>query len=207
MTPEQLQREGKCLQCGKKLIFPKDIEHKYSAMCDECMEHIESQAPPQGLIVEDNEDFEHDPEIIEEPEYVDPSAGDPLLLLPERAAWNSMSQQQREGVARLIAKLSNPEMRSDEVIRLIELDFANSLGDAAPEGSTPPVPDMVNHPPHYTFGGIEVIDALEAWQLPFHLANAVKYIARSGHKGNEIEDIRKAIWYLDRYIKFKEKEK
>lgn len=60
--------------------------------------------------------------------------------------------------------------------------------------------DGVNHPSHYTYGGIEVIDALEAWDLPFHLANVVKYVARCRHKGKPLEDLRKARWYLDRYI-------
>jgi hypothetical protein len=65
----------------------------------------------------------------------------------------------------------------------------------------PLIDDPVNHPRHYTFGGIEVIDALESWGLNYHLGNAVKYIARAKHKGNELEDLQKARWYLDRYIK------
>lgn len=60
--------------------------------------------------------------------------------------------------------------------------------------------DKVNHPAHYTLGGIEVIDAIEAWRLGFHLGNAVKYIARADHKENRLEDLRKARWYLDREI-------
>ncbi len=60
--------------------------------------------------------------------------------------------------------------------------------------------DPVNHPAHYTFGKIEVIDVLEDWQLGFHLANAIKYIARAQHKGRELEDLKKARWYLNRKI-------
>lgn len=60
--------------------------------------------------------------------------------------------------------------------------------------------DNVNHPLHYTFGGVEVIDAIEAWELGFHLGNAVKYIARAGRKGDKLEDLRKARWYLEREI-------
>lgn len=59
--------------------------------------------------------------------------------------------------------------------------------------------DVVNHPPHYTFGSIEVIDAIEDWGLGFHLGNVVKYVARAPHK-NGIEDLKKARWYLDRAI-------
>jgi hypothetical protein len=60
--------------------------------------------------------------------------------------------------------------------------------------------DTVNHPPHYTIGRIEVIDAIEAWELGFHLGNVVKYVARAAHKGCFLEDLRKARWYLDRQI-------
>jgi len=60
--------------------------------------------------------------------------------------------------------------------------------------------EAVNHPPHYKRGGIEAIDVIEAWELGFHLGNAVKYISRAGHKGDEVEDLEKARWYLDRYI-------
>jgi hypothetical protein len=61
--------------------------------------------------------------------------------------------------------------------------------------------DMVNHPKHYTFGTIEVIDVIEDWQLGFHEGNCVKYIARAKHKGNELEDLKKAQWYLNRRVK------
>lgn len=62
--------------------------------------------------------------------------------------------------------------------------------------------DPVNHPSHYTDGKIEVIDFIEDKKLNFHLANAVKYISRAGKKdpSKEIEDLKKAMWYLDRYI-------
>jgi hypothetical protein len=60
--------------------------------------------------------------------------------------------------------------------------------------------DPVNHPSHYTFGQIEVIEVIEDWNLDYHRGNAVKYIARAPHKGNELEDLEKAQWYLDRAI-------
>ena len=62
--------------------------------------------------------------------------------------------------------------------------------------------DAVNHPAHYTFGRIEVIEAIEDWGLGYHLGNAVKYIARAGRKdaSKTLEDLRKAQWYLSRKI-------
>ena len=60
--------------------------------------------------------------------------------------------------------------------------------------------DMVNHPPHYKAGGIETIDFIEAKALGYHLGNVVKYITRADHKGNKLEDLKKAQWYLNRAI-------
>lgn len=62
--------------------------------------------------------------------------------------------------------------------------------------------DPVNHPQHYTSGKIEVIDFIEDQKLPYHLGNAVKYIARAGKKDPDttIQDLRKAVWYLERHI-------
>ena len=63
--------------------------------------------------------------------------------------------------------------------------------------------DIVNHPSHYTDGKIEVIDFIEQKNLNFHRGNAVKYIARAGKTDpeKEVEDLRKAVWYLNREIK------
>ena len=65
--------------------------------------------------------------------------------------------------------------------------------------------DVVNHPAHYKTGGIETIDYIEAKQLGYHLGNVVKYVSRADHKGKQIEDLKKARWYLDREIERLEK--
>jgi hypothetical protein len=64
----------------------------------------------------------------------------------------------------------------------------------------PPVPDMVNHPSHYKAGGIETIDFIEAKKLNYHLGNVVKYITRADLKGDRLENLKKAQWYLEREI-------
>jgi hypothetical protein len=61
-------------------------------------------------------------------------------------------------------------------------------------------PDMVNHPPHYKVGGIETIDFIEAKGLNYHLGNVVKYVTRADHKGERLENLQKAKWYLEREI-------
>ena len=62
--------------------------------------------------------------------------------------------------------------------------------------------EAVDHPAHY--GGkdnpYEAIRVIEAWQLGFCLGNTVKYISRAGKKGEALEDLEKAKWYLQREI-------
>ncbi len=62
-----------------------------------------------------------------------------------------------------------------------------------------PETDPIN-PSYYTQSDVEPIVAIEAWGLGFCLGNAVKYIARAGKKGDRLEDLRKAAWYLAREI-------
>ena len=60
--------------------------------------------------------------------------------------------------------------------------------------------EAINHPPHYNQGNIEVIDAIEDWDLDFHAGNVIKYVARYKHKGKPVQDLKKARFYLDRLI-------
>ena len=66
------------------------------------------------------------------------------------------------------------------------------------------VNDVVNHPAHCTGGKFETIEAIESWRLGYHLGNAVKYISRAGKKSKdtELEDLRKARWYIKRYLDY-----
>ena len=65
--------------------------------------------------------------------------------------------------------------------------------------------EMVNHPNHY--GGVEnvyeSIKIIESLNLDFHIGNALKYIVRAGKKNpeKELEDLQKAVWYIERKIK------
>ena len=61
--------------------------------------------------------------------------------------------------------------------------------------------DMVNHPKHYTEGRtFEPIDVIDDWKLDFEMGSALKYISRIGRKNDAIEDLEKAIWYLNREL-------
>lgn len=68
--------------------------------------------------------------------------------------------------------------------------------------------DNVNHPEHYT-KGIEVLEYVESWDLhkDAYIFNVIKYVTRAKHKNNELEDLKKAMFYLNRKITLLENEK
>lgn len=74
----------------------------------------------------------------------------------------------------------------------------------APVELAPETYEVVDHPRHY--GGAdnpyEAIKVIEEWDLDFHLGNVVKYISRAGRKPDQsqIDDLKKAKWYLERFI-------
>ena len=73
------------------------------------------------------------------------------------------------------------------------------------ETDEPRTTDMVNHPPHYTSGGIETIDYMQAKSTPEefkgHLRlTAIKYLSRAGQKDDILLDYEKALWYLSKLI-------
>lgn len=87
----------------------------------------------------------------------------------------------------------------------INAAIVNQINERVPEAKEAldhAFKDMVDHPAHY--GGAdnpyEAIKVIDAWQLDFSLGNAVKYIARARHKGSELEDLKKAAWYLNHRI-------
>ena len=93
------------------------------------------------------------------------------------------------------AKLGKPKITRKELLKEI------NPGLNALFGLEYKKPDLVNHPPHYRDGGIEVIDFIEAKDLNFRLGNAVKYISRAGKKASDpVQDLEKAAWYLKREI-------
>lgn len=92
-----------------------------------------------------------------------------------------------------VPKKKDVQAIAEKVVQTIEEQEVKTI-------ELPKTEDVINHPSHYTRGKIEVIDFIEDQQLPYHLGKVIKYIARAGYKGDKIEDLKKARWYLDRYI-------
>jgi len=61
--------------------------------------------------------------------------------------------------------------------------------------------EKINHPAHYHPGRFEAINVIEAWGLNFNLGNVIKYVSRANQKGELSDDLKKALWYLNRELK------
>lgn len=82
-----------------------------------------------------------------------------------------------------------------------EVDFGDSISLEDYNKIHDTLNKKVNHPAHYqSKSGIEAIDVIEAFDLGFCLGNVVKYICRCGKKDDEIQELEKAKWYLEREI-------
>lgn len=118
----------------------------------------------------------------------------------------------REDLAYVLCRLNHAAPVEHQIYERLSLVFhATRSATAIPAVPAEPQPketrkdapdhDPVNYPSHYTtYKGLEVIDLTE--QMNFNRGNAIKYVARAGLKpdGNEVEDLEKAVWYLNREI-------
>lgn len=192
--------QKKCRKCGTKFTVKTSEDY-----CPECMEVM--TLPPTGAKLEVRE-CEGCGELFE---YFRKPQGRPRKYCPDCAIkFCHKSKKEVEEEANMITVDSNKTVdRQKEDSKKTE---ERHIEDSSKETVQVPTAehmdkmygniehDAVNHPSHYTRGNIEVIDFIEDQQLPYHLGNVIKYIARAGYKGDKLEDLKKARWYLDRYI-------
>lgn len=122
--------------------------------------------------------------------------------------WKAVGEVQKAGlsperIAELTIQAGKPKARMQSNIDKIKLgDVVGglTLTDVGNNKVRWVNKDPVKHPAHYKVGGIETIDFIEAKKLGYNLGNVVKYITRADHKGNKLEDLRKAQWYLEREV-------
>lgn len=194
--------QRKCSRCGEKYTLVKD--EKY---CPDCMKIM---TPPtlnvkQALKTIKCEDCGIDFSV--------PASrpGRPSKYCPKCAAKHA-KKSKVEKLKKVSHELQKEEVAKQEIIATITKHMeAKPATRLTVTKAVEPVKistkehDAVNHPSHYTHGNIEVIDFIEDQQLPYHLGNVVKYVARAGYKGDKVEDLKKAQWYLNRYIRTLEK--
>ena len=192
--------QKKCRKCGTKFTVKTSEDY-----CPECMEVM--TPPPAGTKLEVREC-----EGCGEPfEYFRKPQGRPRKYCPdcaikfchkskkeveEEANMTTVDSNKTEDRQKIDSKETVDRQKEDSNKETVYVPTAEHM--AKMYGNIEH--DAVNHPSHYTRGKIEVIDFIEDQQLPYHLGNAIKYIARAGYKGDKLEDLKKARWYLDRYI-------
>lgn len=89
---------------------------------------------------------------------------------------------------------------SPAYVHTVRWQMKQKKGKKKAAAAPAPAADPVNHPPHYKANGMEAIDVIEAFKLNYRVGNAAKYLLRHMQKGNALEDLKKARWYIDREI-------
>jgi hypothetical protein len=95
----------------------------------------------------------------------------------------------------------------DSLVRLVIRNYKNKAKPSRILAAITEINnDIVNKPLHYTTGGVETLDFIEAKDLNYRLGNVVKYVVRAGKKHTDpVEDLKKARFYLDREITVRER--
>lgn len=126
--------------------------------------------------------------------------------------YEDLSDEEKAKVDKIVNEMMGEDRRKEKMSRTVyydtngnEIDAEDCINDAPtyPQEQLADIErhEAVNHPSYYKRGGIEAIDAIEAWNLDFCLGTTVKYISRCGKKSDKVvEDLKKAAWYLNREI-------
>ena len=199
-TRSKVSCKKKCRKCGTKFTVKTSEDY-----CPECMEVM--TPPPAGTKLEVREC-----EGCGEPfEYFRKPQGRPRKYCPDCAikfCHKSKKEVEEEAKMTTVDSKKTEERHIEDSKETVDRQKEDSSKETVQVPTDEHMDkmygnikhDAVNHPSHYTRGKIEVIDFIEDQQLPYHLGNVIKYIARAGYKGDKLEDLKKARWYLDRYI-------
>lgn len=191
-----------CIRCNRKFLAKKDEQYCKQCAKDELMAILNKDKPKEEPPKEVKEKkvqtkCKRCGKLFEQTGKGRPAVNCPTCRaeLSEPKKNVSHKDNQSEKVAESAPVISKMETTESYIT-------ADSAKDLYVTTDVKPISisNMVDHPAHYNKGKIEVIDFIEDQQLPYHLGNVVKYVARAGYKGDKLGDLKKARWYLDRYI-------
>lgn len=191
----------KCVRCGRTFLAKKDEQYCKQCAKDELMAILDKpktkEEPPKEVKVQTK--CKRCGKMFEQTGKGRPAVNCPTCRaeLSEPKKKVSPKDNQPEEVDGSAPVISKMETTVKEIV--IKKDDVKNIGITADKKHNP-ISNVINHPSHYNRGKIEVIDFIEDQGLSFHLGNVIKYIARAGSKGDKLEDLKKARWYLDRYI-------
>lgn len=208
----------KCIRCGRTFLAKKD--EQYCAQCakEELMAILNKDTPPTPAKDEPPKEEVKEKvmtkckncgKMFEQTGKGRPAVNCPtcrdLLNKPKNkvAPKDNQPKKVNEG-APVISKMETTEsyINSESAKDLYVCASADDVKVSCitTDKKHNPISNVIDHPSHYNRGKIEVIDFIEDQGLSFHLGNVIKYITRAGSKGDKLEDLKKARWYLDRYI-------
>lgn len=201
-----------CIRCHRKFLAKKDEQYCKQCATDELMAILNKDKPKEEPKEKPKEKPKKEVKekvmakckncgkMFEQTGKGRPAVNCPtcrdLLNKPKRNV--SPKDKQSEKVIESAPVISKTETTES----YIRIDAVKDLyADVVTTDKKPDcISNAIDHPSHYNRGKIEVIDFIEDQGLSFHLGNVIKYIARAGSKGDKLEDLKKARWYLDRYI-------
>lgn len=197
----------KCIRCGRTFLAKKDEQYCKQCATDELMAILNKdksptpakQEPPKEEVKEKvMTKCKNCGKMFEQTGKGRPAVNCPtcrdLLNKPKKKV--SIKDKQSEKVVESAPVISKTETTES----YINSDSVKYLYDDTTDKKLNRITNVIDHPSHYNRGKIEVINFIEDQGLSFHLGNVIKYIARAGSKGDKLEDLKKARWYLDRYI-------
>lgn len=196
-----------CLRCNRKFLAKKDEQYCSQCAKDELMAILNKDKPPTPAKDEPPKEEVKEKVMAKCKNcgkmFEQTGKGRPTVNCPTcRTELNkpkkkvSPNDNQSENVNEVAPVISKTETTES----YITADSVKDLYDVTTDKKSNRITNVIDHPSHYNRGKIEVIDFIEDQGLSFHLGNVIKYIARAGSKGDKLEDLKKARWYLDRYI-------
>nr|DAU57216.1 MAG TPA: nucelotide kinase [Caudoviricetes sp.] len=198
----------KCIRCGRTFLAKKDEQYCVQCAKEELMAILNKDKAPTP-VKDESPKKEVKEKVMTKCKrcgkmFEQTGKGRPAVNCPTCRAELSEPKQkvlpkdnQSEKVDESAPVISKMETTMKDII--IKKDDIKDISVTTDKKHNP-ISNVIDHPSHYNRGKIEVIDFIEDQGLSFHLGNVIKYIARAGSKGDKLEDLKKARWYLDRYI-------
>lgn len=191
-----------CLRCNRKFLAKKDEQYCKQCAKDELMPILnkpKEEPPKEVKEIKVQTKCKRCGKLFEQTGKGRPAVNCPTCRaeLSEPKKKVSPKDNQPEKVDESTPVISKMETTVKEIsIKKDDIKDISVITDKKHNA----ISNVIDHPSHYNRGKIEVIDFIEDQGLSFHLGNVIKYIARAGSKGDKLEDLKKARWYLDRYI-------
>lgn len=206
----------KCVRCGRTFLAKKDEQYCVQCAKEELMAILNKDKPPTPAKDEAPKEEVKEKVITKckncgkmfeqtgkgRPAVNCPTCRDLLNKPKNKVPPKDDKSKKVDEVPPVISKMETTEsyINSESVQGLYDCTDDVKGSCVSTDKKSNPISNVIDHPSHYNKGKIEVIDFIEDQGLSFHLGNVIKYVARAGSKGDKLEDLKKARWYLDRYI-------